>query len=105
MSLSEHRDILVVVERKAGPEAEQTRQTLRLPADASVAELLAQLEKESPAVYEEVRSRVLRSAARVLAFGHDDALLPTLARQLAAGGPVVLPESMEDEGCKASPTP
>jgi hypothetical protein len=95
MTRGERRDVLVVLCRSDGPSPLRDEQSVRLPAGADFSDVLRELERESPAMYAEVRERILRSAGRVLAYGKDDDLLPTLIRQLAAGGPIVFPP--EDE--------
>jgi hypothetical protein len=87
----ERKDILVVLHRSEGLSPSKDEQRLNLPVDAGFSELLRELERESPSMYAEVRDRILRSAGRVLAYGKDDDLLPTLTRQLADGGPIVFP--------------
>jgi len=91
MTAGERKDVLVVVYRSDGPSASRNEQRLVLPAGAGVSDLLRELERAAPAMYAEVRKRILRSAGQVLAYGRDDQLLPTLTRQLAEGGPVVFP--------------
>ncbi len=95
MSPGERKDVLVVLYKSAGLSPLKDEQRIRLPAGAGFSDLLRELERESPAMYAEVRKRILRSAGRVLAYGKDDDLLPALTRQLADGGPIVFP--MEDE--------
>ncbi len=95
MSPDERRDVLVVLYRSDGPSPSKDEQRLRLPAGAGFSDLLRELERESPAMYAEIRRRILRSAGRVLAYGKDDQLLPTLTRQLAEGGPIVFPDDDE----------
>ncbi len=91
MSPGERKDILVVLYRSEGHSPRKDEQRLCLPVGAGFSDLLRELERESPAMYAEVRDRILRSAGRVLAYGKDDELLPTLTRQLADGGPIVFP--------------
>ena len=95
MSPVERQDVLIVLHRSEGGCQQRDEQRLRLPAGAGFSDLLRELERESPAMYAKVRDRILRSAGRVLAYGKDDDLLPTLTRQLADGGPIVFP--VEDD--------
>lgn len=95
MSPGERKDVLVMLYRSDGPSALKDEQRIRLPAGAGFSDLLRELERESPAMYAEVRKRILRSAGRVLAYGKDDDLLPALTRQLADGGPIVFPAENE----------
>ena len=103
MSAPNLQDVLIVVRRADGSSEGQVEHRIQLPPEASLAELLVRLEEESPELFKEVRSRVLRAAGRVLAYGRDDSLLPTVSRQLASGGPVVFPDQREDEDSKAPP--
>ena len=91
MSPGARKDVLVVLYRSDGLSPSKDERRLNLPAGAGFSELLRELERESPSMYAEVRDRILRSAGRVLAYGKDDDLLPTLTRQLADGGPIVFP--------------
>jgi hypothetical protein len=95
MSPGERKDVLVVLYRSNGPSPLKDEQQVRLPAGAGFSDLLRELERESPAMYAEVRRRILRSAGRVLAYGMDDNLLTSLTQQLADGGPILFPA--EDE--------
>ena len=65
--------------------------------------MLRELERESPTMYSEIRKRILRSASRVLAYGKDDDLLPSLSQQLASGGPVVFPAAPKVSRTPAPP--
>jgi len=98
MTIDERKDVLVILYRSEGSPPTKDEKRLRLPAGAGFSELLRELERESPAMYEAVRDRILRSAGRVLAYGKDDDLLPSLTRQLANGGPVVFPAEDEAHG-------
>jgi len=91
VSPGERKDVLVVLCRSDGLAPSKDERRLLLPAGAGLSDLLRELERESPAMYAEIRDRILRSAGRVLAYGEDDDLLPTLTRQLADGGPIVFP--------------
>ena len=95
MSPGKERDVLIVLHTSDGTASLKDEQRVRLPDGAGFSDLLRELERESPAMYAEVRERILRSAGRVLAYGKDDHLLPSLTRQLAHGGPIVFPR--EDE--------
>ncbi len=95
MTPDERRDILVVLHWSDKPVPLKDEHRLRLPADASIADLLRELERESPAMCAEIRERILRSAGRVLAYGKGGERLTSLTEQLAAGGPIVFP--VEDE--------
>jgi len=98
MTIGERKDVLVVLYRSDGSAPTKDEQRIRLPAGAGFSDLLRELERESPAMYKEIRDRLLRSAGRVLAYGKDDDLLPSLTRQLANGGPVVFPAEEEALG-------
>jgi hypothetical protein len=95
MRSGERKDVLVVLYRSDGPSPLKDEQQIRLPAGAGFSDFLRELERESPAMYAEVRRRILRSAGRVLAYGKDDDLLPALTQQLTDGGRIVFPA--EDE--------
>jgi len=105
MNPDEQTDIRVVLYRSGPAAAERIEQRVRLPRGGGLSELLQELKQESPALYEEIRRRILRAAGRVLAFGEDEAFLPTLSQQLAEGGPLIFPAPADDDGCKTtSPT-
>jgi hypothetical protein len=87
----ERKDVLVVLHRSDGAAPLKNEQRVRLPVGADLSDFLRELERGSPAMHAEIRERMLRSAGRVLAYGKDDNLLPTLMGQLAAGGPIVFP--------------
>ncbi len=91
MSRDERSDVLIVLHRPDGPAPRSDEHRLRLPDGADLADLLRELERESPALHAEIRGRILRAAGRVLAYGKEDKLVPALTRQLADGGPVVFP--------------
>ena len=95
MTSGERQDVLVVLYQSDSPSALKDEQRIHLPAGAGFSDLLCELERESPAMYAEVRKRILRSAGRVLAYGKDGDLLPALTQQIADGGPIVFPA--EDE--------
>ena len=95
MRPGKQKDVLVVLHTSDGTASLKDERRVRLPDGAGFTELLRELERESPAMYAEIRERILRSAGRVLAYGKDDDLLPSLTRQLADGGPIVFPK--EDE--------
>ena len=98
MTTDGRKDVLVVLYRSDGSAPAKDEQRIRLPAEAGFSDLLRELERVSPAMYEEIRDRILRSAGRVLAYGKEDDLLPSLTRQLADGGPVVFPTEDEARG-------
>ena len=104
MSPGERKDVLVVLYKSDGPSLLKDEQRIRLPAGAGFSDLLRELERESPAMYAEVRKRILSSAGRVLAYGKDDDLLPALTRQLADGGPIVFPAEDEVRSAAISAT-
>ena len=97
MNPNERRDILVIFHRSEPQATQRLEHTVQLPSGASVAELLRELERESPEIYPEIRSRVLRAAAGVLAYGEKSALFEGLTRQLADGGPVIFPTQVEED--------
>ncbi|MCJ7756062.1 MAG: hypothetical protein MUP13_15980 [Thermoanaerobaculales bacterium] len=97
MNETERRDILVVVHRSEPQAAERLEHTVQLPSGASMAELLHELERESPEIYPEIRSRVLRAAAGVLAYGDKNPLFEGLTQQLADGGPEIFPTHVEED--------
>ena len=98
MTTGERKDVLVVLYRSDGSAPSKDEQLIRLPAGAGFSDLLRELERESPAMYAEIRDRILRSAGRILAYGKDDNLLPSLSRQVADGGPVVFPAEDGERG-------
>ena len=83
-----------------GPASAKLEGRVTLPDDAQFQDLIDALRAEAPAVYEEVRRRVLRAAGRVLAYGHDDPLLVAIDRKLAEGGTLVFPAE-DDEPVSA----
>ena len=96
MNENERREILVVIQQSEPDASHHLEQTVRLPLGAGLAELLREIERESPEIYPEIRGRVLRAAGGVLATGQEHPLLEGLTRQLATGGPVVFPAVGED---------
>ncbi|MFC2099510.1 hypothetical protein ACFLSF_01605 [Candidatus Bipolaricaulota bacterium] len=96
MNENERRDILVVVHPSEPEARDRLERTVQLPSGASVAELLRELERESPEIYPEIRDRVLRAAAGVLAYGAANPLFEGLTQQLADGGPVIFPTQVQD---------
>ncbi len=97
MSESERHDIVIVVHRPESQAADHLVSTVKLPSGASLAQLLHELERESPEIYPEIRSRVLRAAAGVLAYGEKNPLFEGLTQQLADGGPVIFPTHVEED--------
>ena len=97
MSLEPDKEILVVVYRSDALEPEKLEGRVRLRGDAEFPDFIDALKRESPALYEEVRRRVMRAAGRVLAYGRDDPLLLDIDRSLAEGGTLVFPAD-ESEG-------
>ena len=91
MTPDDRRDVLIVLHNATDPAAPIAEHRLRLPAAADLNDLLRALEQESPALHAEIRTRILRAAGRVLAYGTEGDLLPALKRQLVAGGPIVFP--------------
>ena len=74
MSDEARQAVIVVVKHADKPAETEIHQTVRLPENASVADLLRAIEHESPEIYAEIRSRILRAAGGVLAYGSSDGL-------------------------------
>lgn len=91
MSAEREKEIRVVVYTSDAPTSERLEGSVCLPDGAQFADLIEALKAESPAIYEEVRRRVLRAAGRVLAYGRDDPLLVNIDRKLEEGGTLVFP--------------
>jgi len=68
---------------------------LEVPSGAGIDDLLLKLQKESPEIYEEIRSRVLDSARSILAYGSGNNLMSSLNRGLSEGGTIVFPEDSD----------
>jgi len=102
MNEPERHDVLIVVHQLDGSAPQSTQATVRIPSDADLAQLLQELERESPEIYPEVRRRILRAAAGVLATGRVHPLTEDLTRQLARGGPIVFPALAEDPRSSSS---
>jgi len=101
MSEQRENEIRVVVHASNRSAVERLEGRVRLPSDAQFEDFIEALKAESPAVYEEVRRRVLRAAGRVLAYGRDDPLLIDIDRKLAEGGTLVFPA--EEDGAETEP--
>ena len=99
MTPRDPRDMLVIVHRADGSGALDKR-TVCLPAEAGVSDLLDELERVAPDMHVKVRNRILRAAGRVLAYGQQSSLLPTLSRQLAEGGPIIFPAEDDPVGSR-----
>jgi len=95
MTVPNERWIEIVVSTKQS--AEDRKESICLPTDASIIELLEALKSTSSSLYEDVRRRVLRISGDVLAFGieHPAALID-LREQLASGGPVIIPDTASE---------
>lgn len=83
---------IVVSTTKSSPSGDR-KETVRLPLNADIVDLLEELKSTSSPLYEDVRRRVLRLSGDVLAFGRERPALHSLRDQLASGGPVVIPEA------------
>ena len=102
MNGESNKEIRIVIQAAGSTEDGRLEGRVRLPSNAQFEDLIEALKAESPAVYEEVRRRVLRAAGRVLAYGRDDPLLIDIDRKLAEGGTLVFPA--EDEVSSATGT-
>ena len=91
VSAPREKEIRVVVHASDAPTAERLEGRVCLPNDAGFEEFIDALKAEAPAVYREVRRRVLRAAGRVLAYGRDDPLLIDIDQKLSDGGTLVFP--------------
>ena len=100
MTSERGKDLRVVVYTSDSPASAKLEGLVKLPDDAQFQDFIDALKAEAPAVYEEVRRRVLRAAGRVLAYGRDDPLLVTIDRKLAEGGTLVFPAE-DDEPMSA----
>ena len=89
------RDLRVIVHSSDAAEGVLESQ-IRLPNGAEFQDFIEALRAESPAVYEEVRRRVMRAAGRVLAFGRDDPLLVSIYEKSTEGGTLVFPADEDD---------
>ena len=94
MTAPNERWVQIVVSTKQS--AENRREDIVLPANASIVDLLEVLKSTSSPLYEDVRKRVLRLSGDVLAFGEERPALHSLRAQLASGGPVVIPDGTMD---------
>lgn len=91
MTAPSERWIQIVVSTEQS--AEDRRESVYLPANASIVDLLEVLKSTSSPLYEDVRKRVLRLSGDVLAFGKERPALHSLRNQLASGGPIVIPDA------------
>lgn len=92
MTAPSERWIQVVVPSAQSQAYDDRQESICLPANASIVDLLETLKSTSSPLYEDVRRRVLRLSGDVLAFGRKRPDLYNLAEQLANGGPVVIPD-------------
>ena len=93
MTASSERWIQIVVPITEAQASEDREESIRLPLNASIVDLLEELKSTSSPLYEDVRRRVLRLSGDVLAFGRERPALHNLREQLASGGPVVIPDA------------
>lgn len=91
VSAPQEKEIRVVVHASGAPTSERLEGRVLLPNDAGFEDFIEALKAEAPAVYREVRRRVLRAAGRVLAYGRDDPLLIDIDQKLSDGGTLVFP--------------
>lgn len=94
MTAREKRWIRIVDSAKRSEE--DRRESICLPANASIIDLLETLKSTSSPLYEDVRKRVLRLSGDVLAYGMERPALHQLRDQLAGGGPVIIPDVTSD---------
>ena len=94
MTAPSERWIQIVVSTEQS--AEDRKESIILPANASIVDLLEVLKSTSSPLYEDVRKRVLRLSGDVLAFGKERPALHSLRNQLASGGPIVFPDATSD---------
>ena len=87
--------VQVVVYPPGSAEETRMQQTVRLPHDAGIIELLAELANSSPDVFAEVCGCVARASGHSLSCAGDDPPLLTLDHYFALGGPVVCPDLAE----------
>jgi len=95
MSLDQERSIRIVV-HPSSPDTARLEGNVCLPSGAEFPEFIDALRTQAPAIYEEVRRRVLRAAGRVLAYGRDEPLLMAIDEKLAEGGTLVFPPEEEE---------
>lgn len=96
MTAPSERWIQVVVSTTESQSPEDRKESIRLPFNASIVDLLEALESTSSPLYEDVRRRVLRLSGDVLAFGRERPALNNLRDQLASGGPVIIPDATSE---------
>jgi len=93
MTAPSERWIQIVVPRSTSVSTDDRHESICLPINASIADLLETLKSTSSPLYEDVRKRVLRLSGDVLAFGRARPDLGRLTEQLAKGGPVIIPDT------------
>ena len=93
MTAPSERWIQIVVSPTESRVQEDRKESILLPLNASIVDLLEVLESTSSPLYEDVRRRVLRLSGDVLAFGRERPALHNLRDQLASGGPIVIPDA------------
>lgn len=96
MTAPSERWIQVVVSATESQSPKDRKESIRLPSNASIVDLLDALKSTSSPLYEDVRRRVLRLSGDVLAFGKERPALHRLRDQLASGGPVVIPDETSE---------
>lgn len=96
MTAPSERWIQIVVSTTESQSPEDRKESIRLPSNASIVDLLEALKSTSSPLYEDVRKRVLRLSGDVLAFGRERPALNSLRDQLASGGPVVIPDETSE---------
>jgi hypothetical protein len=92
MTVPSERWIQIVVPNAQSQSDEDRQESISLPENASIVDLLETLKSTSSPLYEDVRRRVLRLSGEVLAFGRKRPDLYNVSEQLASGGPVVIPD-------------
>lgn len=95
MSSDQERDIRIIVHSSTS-ETARLEGSVRLPKGAEFPDLIDALRKESPAIYEAIRLRILRAAGRVLAYGRDEPLLMAIDEKLTEGGTIVFPAEEQE---------
>lgn len=90
--MSKEREITLVLLPSGARSPKRLEKRVRLPINAGMDDLLRELER-TPDLHEQVRDRVARASLDLITHGEGrgGAMLRSLDKQLATGGPIVFP--------------
>jgi hypothetical protein len=90
VTVEKSRELTFVLCRKGLLGAVPVEHRVTVPNDAGFSELLRELKRVAPAIYEALREQIIRSASQVLAFGKTDEFVPLMLSGLADGSRIIL---------------